>query len=572
MQKEKALINLGSAVGNQFGIDFSQLTCNPGYEIDELLGVLCFPKCEPGFVPFLFGYFCASTCNQVRTQIAGTNPPRYEFQNTGDDWSDIGLICLKRLYDRGIGTIPDACADNPNEPRQLFIGMCYKLCGAGKIATTWAPTTCSQPCPPNTQEAGFANCTKVNEYGRGAGNWGLGCSTGFTNMGLFCLRIAFQSEFPFFNISFQNYQCPQGNYDPLTNPGGRCLFAPSNGGGATGAMGVNDACTGTSVDLGSVNDVNGRIKNAFLPFGNIAFGDRKGNQSSIFGCYPNPNNPGTWLTDRGDTPATKDPTYYIGAYYPKWHPASNCTRTNTPVVINGVEQLVAQWGGANCFDLPNDYTANIPNVTLHFPPRNLRGGVFSNVPVPAPTTTVPYYSLRAPKVSDNCEENWGSLCYPQCDTGFRGFGCCICSPSCGDLADHGATCSRANNDRGVGIFPNACRDQNKAVDTGLCYTRCKQDFAPFVTTCTRRGCPHGSLFEAPLTCQKNMKDRGAPSLAVPAIGSLVNSKLNIGKLTNSLQKIVFNSVIIVGCILLALFVLLSNGYLRTSKIKVKKFP
>jgi len=456
------------------GANLSKLSCNPGYELE--LGFLCYPKCSNGYNPFLF--FCVSTC-----QLEGTNTFNAQgeeiLKNSGSDWKDEGLACRKNLYDRGIGFPTDKCAESG---RQLFVGMCYKSCENGYQATTWSPTTCSQPCPDNTVEGGFANCTKINSYGRGGGNWGNGCDSGYSNIGLFCLRISFIP----WEFSVRGYNCRNN-----------CRYNPRNG---LAAYGVNPNC---SINFAPV----GTAPNTATTINGITVSDN--------GCYPDPFNANQYIN------TGSAPQYFKGARYPIWY--SN-------VSLRG--QLI---------QVPNGQGEE-------------------------------YNTVRYEKVDENCQENWGPLCYPKCDIGFFGFGCCVCSPSCGSLADHGATCHREWYDRGVGTIPNACRDDERYYDTLLCYTYCKDNYRSFVTTCTRAGCPYASGAETPLWCMKQIKSRGNPTLATPLVTGKINSKLNLSALTSGISRIFLNSLVIVLCLVLSIFILTSQGLLKSKKYSAGAIP
>lgn len=452
------------------GIDFSKLTCNPGDELDV---VLCYPKCRAGFTPLSF--LCWSTCNQTQDPVIPTINNEPNLITSGDDWIDNALVCRKRLYDRGVGTIPDGCSDSD---RQIFMGMCYKTCNSGYSATTWAPTTCSQSCPQNTVEGGFANCTKVNSYGRGGGNWGNGCPSGYSNMGLYCYK--------WIPADGRGFDCPNN-----------CSYVPYNG---TDGYGRSGNC-GSAPTLQEITDG-----------GKQMYTDGRGARVSSVGCYVDSNNTGSWLP-------VSEPQYYRDGKFPSW------------------------------------YTG----------PNGLPG---SNIPTPPGVSDANYNSRRSNFNDTNCEENWGSLCYPKCDVGFINAGCCICSPSCGGLRDDGATCHRDWYDRGVGKVPDGCSDfTNKTYTEGLCYTRCKDNFVSFATTCTKSGCPYGSINETALTCQKSSYYRGPGTIAVPAVGDKLNSKINIGALSEGAEQLAFNGVIIVICLIVALVIFSTNILLRSKNVK-----
>jgi len=70
-----------------------------------------------------------------------------------------------------------------------------------------------------------------------------------------------------------------------------------------------------------------------------------------------------------------------------------------------------------------------------------------------------------------CEEQ-GLLWYPNCDPGFHGVGCCVCSPNCGEgMTDIGVSCQKNSYGRGAGV-PMECSD-GLSEDAGLCYTPCQ---------------------------------------------------------------------------------------------------
>lgn len=199
-----------------FGTDF-YYTCPDGYEYDNMQDVIpyCYPKCITGTTRASFA--CSSTCNQVQVPTQPGEP--IKTRNTGVEWHDVIGGCARDVYYSGVGVLPDRCTD---PEKDLFIGLCYKKCPFGLYSTTWWPTTCSELCPPNTVEGGFANCTKVNSYGRGGGNQGTGCPGGYTNLGLFCYRW-WQPSATGFNCpnnctyvpidgNVQNYPVSKGSY------------------------------------------------------------------------------------------------------------------------------------------------------------------------------------------------------------------------------------------------------------------------------------------------------------------------------------------------------------------------
>lgn len=523
-----------------FDINFSRLTCKPDEDLDA--GIWCYPKCKNGYSPASF--YCWSTCNRVQQRdslgngvLDGNGNPI--LLSSGDDWHDDGALCRKRLYDRGIGTIPDSCTD---PGKQLFVGLCYNVCSESFSATTWSPSTCSQTCPRNTVEGGFANCTKVNSYGRGAGNWGNGCPSGYDNWGLWC--------FKFWGFKFSGYNCPQN-----------CKYSPID----SSIYGINPVCLGKSIRLGETNAVDG-TPNLNYPFGNPRLVDPRGNVYSGIGCYPDETNFGNWIQQQTNSEGfnASAPQYYYDGYLPKWAD-SNCTYQPT----------TGGYTGALCLSLADkpegDPTACANGNTVNCVP----GGLYTQTKLlmfdvnGQPITDQYANTVRGPQQSSDCEENWGSLCYPQCDIGYYGFGCCVCSPSCGGLRDDGATCHREWRDRGVGSIPDSCSDNNKVIDAGLCYTACKENYASFVTTCTRSGCPYDGIGETALVCSKQSYYRGFGHPAVPGVSDKINSKINLGTLSDGLKRIILNAIVIVLCLLAAFFIFTTNIYLRTKPVKVK---
>lgn len=99
----------------------------------EVWGAIVYPKCRAGF-------HNAGCC------ICSPNCP--------SGMTDIGVSCAKRVYDRGVGTVPTACTGG----KQYQDGLCY------------------QPC-----RAGF--------HGVGPVCWGQ-CPAGFSDQGALCSRPA----------------------------------------------------------------------------------------------------------------------------------------------------------------------------------------------------------------------------------------------------------------------------------------------------------------------------------------------------------------------------------------------
>ena len=523
----------------------SSFSCPPGTSGTALLGAVgaggtvCYPKCARGYEPDLTGFACASVCNQK----AISEDPLI-LENTGSRWADMLYLCGKDINFRGIGIFRDACSD---ANREIFVGLCYTKCDGGKVATTWSPMTCSQSCPPNTKEGGFANCTKVNEYGRGLGNQGNGCPGGFSNMGLYCYR--------WWEPAGSGFNCP-----------GNCRVIPANGGVLNGAFGLNPDCqsiTFTSVAVATATDKNFAYKG----------GGQTNAVFNIYGCYKDPNNPNSFAEQRENE--TTEPMYFQLSKYPKWHSSSGCERNEywpneNP---NWASDKNLLYGGPNCTTNPDDDSrpSQISNPTLaaNISAAYGAGGVFSSVSIPVPTGKgAQENTVRVNKNDNDCSENWGSLCYPKCDYGFVNAACCICSPSCGDLRDDGATCHRSWNDRGIGHIPDACRDLDRSVENLLCYKTCrngyKSDGAMF---CYASGCPYKGSNETLFLCTKNLTGRGAAQFGAPPLAGKFNSKINVGPLAASARSTAINAAITLLILFFCIFLLISNAFLRTKAVK-----
>ena len=76
---------------------------------------------------------------------------------------DVGAVCWKPTYARGVGTIPGECA--PGEHRES--GLCYEICPAGFIGVG---TACHQVCPQGFGSTGAldATCQKPAKFPRTA--------------------------------------------------------------------------------------------------------------------------------------------------------------------------------------------------------------------------------------------------------------------------------------------------------------------------------------------------------------------------------------------------------------------
>lgn len=468
-------------IGNGQGFLGLGLSCDPGYELDSWLPIYCVKKCKPGYDPKSF--LCWSSCKYV--QDRGVNEDgsagalRYNADGTpilkyvDDDWRDTGLLCQKRLYDRGVGTLPNACADGN---REMFVSMCYTKCPSGLKATTWSPATCSQECPPNTNEGGFANCTKVNSYGRGAGNWGDGCPDGYANFGLWC--------FKFWGFKFSGYQCPQRTCEKFWY--------------------ASDAA------------------------------ETRGSKAR---------------------PQDEDPPpyYYKSPFYWTCPPSTNAFYQKPDDLAGAADS----GGGIR------DWSGTCTRRNFARWPAKARGTCTADAVASGACTPNDSYNTRRYERNDrDCEENWGTLCYPKCDFGYNNFACCVCSPSCGALDDHGATCHRSWSNRGVGKVPDGCKDDDRIFTEGLCYKKCDDGYKSFCTTCTREGCPYDGKGEAPLTCEKQSYLRDTRA-AVPYVADKINEKLNIPKLASGIRRIVLNALVIAACLAGAFLLLGTNLWLRS---------
>ena len=453
---------------------FDGWTCLPGDEIS--LGSWCFPKCKNGYTGSSF--FCTSPCDLVIDSNNPGDPNDPNLISSGDDWNQFALLCWKRLYDRGGGNYVDACSDPSN---QLLTGICYPECAPGYVSTLWSPRTCTQPCPPNTAEGGFANCTKTGNYGRGGGNKGLGCNAGYSDMLFFCFNWS--------TFDTQNYICPS-----------TCSFVPSNG---TIGYGRSGECVGVPT------------ASEILAGGQLMYTDSRGAIVSGNGCYVDPDDNNSWLP-------ISEPMYYLGGKYPGW-----------------------------------------------YEPPSLRN---TFIPLPSTINDVNYNSRRSQQIDQNCEENWGTLCYPRCDIGYDSYACCICNASCGNLRDDGpATCHRDWQDRGIGKIPNSCSDPEKVFEDGMCYTRCKDGYQHFATTCTKQGCPYDAFDETALSCTKKITTRGTGYPLFPPVGDKINGKINIGPLVSSAKKIAVNIALIGVIILIAVIILSVNLLFRSKGKKLKHY-
>ncbi|PNW88830.1 hypothetical protein CHLRE_01g047200v5 [Chlamydomonas reinhardtii] len=88
--------------------------------------------------------------------------------------------------------------------------------------------------------------------------------------------------------------------------------------------------------------------------------------------------------------------------------------------------------------------------------------------------------------STGCEQS-GAIIYPKCRSGFKPFGCCICSPQCpGGMTDSGVSCLKQSYGNGAG-FPLGCAPGEEQ-SGGLCYPSCKAGFVGVGPVCWQFTC------------------------------------------------------------------------------------
>jgi hypothetical protein len=113
------------------------MSCPKGQEKDN--DGLCYPRCDNGYSGV--GPVCWGQCS-VNTK-------------------DIGALCNKDSYDRGIGKIPSKCPDDKENQN----GLCYVKCNNGYSGDG---PVCWGICPSDFKDIGIS-CSKIKDYGRGSG-------------------------------------------------------------------------------------------------------------------------------------------------------------------------------------------------------------------------------------------------------------------------------------------------------------------------------------------------------------------------------------------------------------------
>jgi len=64
-----------------------------------------------------------------------------------------------------------------------------------------------------------------------------------------------------------------------------------------------------------------------------------------------------------------------------------------------------------------------------------------------------WHKKKCKKKHGSCEKH-GALYYPKCKSGFKNFGCCVCSPRCpSGMKDIGVSCQKKSYGRGAGRIP-----------------------------------------------------------------------------------------------------------------------
>lgn len=75
------------------------------------------------------------------------------------------------------------------------------------------------------------------------------------------------------------------------------------------------------------------------------------------------------------------------------------------------------------------------------------------------------------KEHKSCDK-WGLLFYPKCKSGYKPFGCCICTPKCpSEYTDIGAFCQKSMYGRGAGTSRLGC-ERGLQYEAFLCYPHC----------------------------------------------------------------------------------------------------
>ena len=117
------------------------VTCTP-----DLLHVAYYPNCRAGYYGVASSFVCSPVCPS--------------------GMSDTGATCLKALYDRGVGTIPECAAS-----QQKDVGLCYDRCTAGSTGVgpvCWGscngdfPVNCGAACAKSSSACVFSIFDQVN--------------------------------------------------------------------------------------------------------------------------------------------------------------------------------------------------------------------------------------------------------------------------------------------------------------------------------------------------------------------------------------------------------------------------
>ena len=85
--------------------------------------------------------------------------------------------------------------------------------------------------------------------------------------------------------------------------------------------------------------------------------------------------------------------------------------------------------------------------------------------------------------------------YPKCRSGFKAFGCCVCTPQCpSGMTDIGVSCAKRSYGRTAGKTM-AC-GSGLVNDAGLCYRPCRRGTTGVGPVCWANSCPS----EFPVAC------------------------------------------------------------------------
>eukprot|EP00300_Choanocystis_sp_HF-7_P036683 c52567_g1_i1.p1 GENE.c52567_g1_i1~~c52567_g1_i1.p1 ORF type:complete len:589 (+),score=89.73 c52567_g1_i1:44-1810(+) len=148
----------------------AHLQCDNG----ELNGVLCYPKCQPGYTGV--GPVCWENC-----------PPSYT--DIGASCTHGGSVVTKDSYGRGVGTVPQSC---PSSHPSRDAALCYPNCRSGYHGVG---PVCWQICPSGYRDHGatcFRSITHFfgkRSYGRGAGVIANACAQGSENQAGLCYPV-----------------------------------------------------------------------------------------------------------------------------------------------------------------------------------------------------------------------------------------------------------------------------------------------------------------------------------------------------------------------------------------------